>query len=106
MMEGVTDSDGTAPGARIEGYRVAGKTGTIRKVGPNGYDDGRHGAWFAGIVPATRPRIVTVVLIDEPKGEEYEGGAVAGPVFGRVMTRAVHLLGVPPDDLQLAELNP
>jgi cell division protein FtsI (penicillin-binding protein 3) len=106
MMEGVTDSDGTAPGARIEGYRVAGKTGTIRKVGPSGYDDGRHGAWFAGIVPASRPRIVTVVLIDEPKGEEYEGGAVAGPVFGRVMTRAVHLLGVPPDDLQLAELNP
>ena len=103
MMEGVTDRDGTAPGARIEGYRVSGKTGTIRKVGPNGYDDGRHGAWFAGIVPATRPRIVSVVLIDEPKGEEYGGGDVAGPVFGRVMTRAVHLLGLPPDGLQLAE---
>lgn len=103
MMEGVTDPDGTAPGARIEGYRVSGKTGTIRKVGPNGYDDSRHAAWFAGIVPATRPRIVTVVLIDEPKGEDYGGGKVAGPVFGRVMTRAVHLLGLPPDGLQLAE---
>ena len=103
MMEGVTDPDGTAPGARIDGYRVSGKTGTIRKVGPNGYDDSRHAAWFAGIVPATRPRIVTVVLIDEPKGEDYGGGKVAGPVFGRVMTRAVHLLGLPPDGLQLAE---
>jgi len=103
MMEGVTDRDGTAHGARIEGFRVAGKTGTIRKVGPNGYDDGRHAAWFAGIVPATRPRIVTIVLIDEPKGDQYEGGEVAGPVFGRVMTRAVHLLGLPPDGLQLAE---
>jgi cell division protein FtsI (penicillin-binding protein 3) len=105
MMEGVTERGGTAPGARVEGYRVAGKTGTIRKVGPNGYDDGRHAAWFAGIIPATRPRIVTVILIDEPQGEEYGGGAVAGPVYGRVMSRAVHLLGIPPDDLQLAEAS-
>lgn len=102
MMEGVTDKDGTAPGARVEGYRVSGKTGTIRKVGPDGYDDGRHAAWFAGMIPATRPRIVTVILIDEPQGEEYGGGDVAGPVYGRVMARAVHLLGVPPDGLQLA----
>jgi len=106
MMEGVTERGGTAPGARVEGYRVAGKTGTIRKVGPNGYDDGRHAAWFAGMIPATRPRIVTVILIDEPQGEEYGGGAVSGPVYGRVMSRAVHLLGIPPDDLQLAEASP
>lgn len=105
MMEGVTDKDGTAPKARVEGYRVAGKTGTIRKVGPGGYDDGRHAAWFAGMIPATRPRIVTVILIDEPQGEEYGGGVVAGPVYGRVMARAVHLLGIPPDDLQLAEAS-
>jgi len=103
MMEGVTDKDGTAPGAKVEGYRVAGKTGTIRKVGPGGYDDGRHAAWFAGMIPATRPRIVTIILIDEPQGDEYEGGDVAGPVYGRVMARAVHLLGIPPDGLQLAE---
>ena len=105
MMEGVTDRDGTAPGAKVEGYRVAGKTGTIRKVGPGGYDDGRHAAWFAGMIPATRPRIVTVILVDEPQGEEYGGGDVAGPVYGRVMARAVHLLGIPPDDLQLAEAS-
>jgi cell division protein FtsI (penicillin-binding protein 3) len=105
MMEGVTDKDGTAPGAKVEGYRVAGKTGTIRKVGPDGYDDGRHAAWFAGMIPATRPRIVTVILVDEPQGEEYGGGDVAGPVYGRVMARAVHLLGIPPDGLQLAEAS-
>ncbi|MGD8829845.1 MAG: penicillin-binding protein 2, partial [Pseudomonadales bacterium] len=98
MMEGVTDRDGTAPRAHIEGFRVAGKTGTIRKVGAGGYDDDRHAAWFAGIAPATRPRIVTVVLINEPKGEDRGGGAVAAPVFGRTMARALHLLGIPPDD--------
>ncbi len=102
MMEGVTESGGTAPEAKVEGFRVAGKTGTIRKVGPAGYDDGRHAAWFAGMIPATRPRIVTVILIDEPQGDSYGGGVVAGPVYGRVMARAVHLLGIPPDDLSLA----
>jgi len=102
MMEGVTDQGGTAPKARVEGFRVAGKTGTIRKVGPDGYDDERHAAWFAGMAPATDPRIVTVILIDEPKGESKGGGGVAAPVYGRVMSRALHLLGVPPDDLRLA----
>jgi cell division protein FtsI (penicillin-binding protein 3) len=108
MMEGVTDPEGTAPLARIEGYRVAGKTGTIRKVGAGGYDDNRHAAWFAGMVPATHPRIVAVVLIDEPQGEAKGGGAVAAPVFGRVLARAMHLLGVPPDAprLQLAGVRP
>jgi len=98
MMEGVTDRDGTAPGARIEGYRVAGKTGTARKVGAEGYDDERHATWFAGIAPASRPRLVTVVLINEPKGTSRTGGSVAAPVYGRIMTRALRLLGVSPDE--------
>jgi cell division protein FtsI (penicillin-binding protein 3) len=108
MMEGVTDREGTAPRAAIDGFRVAGKTGTIRKVGEHGYDDRRHVAWFAGMAPATNPKIVAVVLIDEPKGETKGGGAVAAPVFGRVMARALHLLGVPPDasGLQLARARP
>lgn len=97
MMEGVTESGGTATEANIEGYRVAGKTGTIQKVGPDGYDDYRHATWFAGIVPASRPRIVTVVLVDEPQGEQQSGGSVSAPIFGRVMGRTMHLLGVPPD---------
>jgi cell division protein FtsI (penicillin-binding protein 3) len=105
MMEGVTDRGGTAPAADIEGFRVAGKTGTIRKVGPTGYDDRRHVAWFVGIAPASSPRIVAVVMIDEPQGEAKGGGAVAAPVFGRVLTRTLHLLGVPPDaaGMQLAK---
>jgi cell division protein FtsI (penicillin-binding protein 3) len=98
MMEGVTDTGGTAPKARIEGFRVAGKTGTVRKVGPGGYDNERHATWFAGMAPASNPRIVAVILIDEPKGDAVGGGTVAAPVFGRVMARALHLLGVPPDD--------
>ncbi len=97
MMEGVTARGGTAPGAHIEGFRVAGKTGTIRKVVAGAYDDGQHAAWFAGMAPATAPRIVTVVLIDEPQGEDFSGGKVAAPVFGRVMARTMHLLGIPPD---------
>jgi len=99
MMEGVTDRDGTAPKARIEGFTVAGKTGTARKVGAEGYDDERHAAWFAGIAPASRPRLVTVVLINEPKGKQTGGGQVAAPVFGRIMTRALRLLGVGPDQV-------
>jgi cell division protein FtsI (penicillin-binding protein 3) len=77
-------------------------------VGEHGYDDRRHVAWFAGMAPATNPKIVAVVLIDEPKGETKGGGAVAAPVFGRVMARALHLLGVPPDasGLQLARARP
>ena len=108
MMEGVTERDGTAPLAHVEGFRVAGKTGTIRKVGAEGYEDDRHAAWFAGMAPASRPRIVAVVLIDEPKGEQDSGGEVAAPVFGRTMARALHLLGVPPDaeGVQLARAAP
>lgn len=106
MMEGVTDRDGTAPLAHVEGFRVAGKTGTIRKVGVGGYEDDRHAAWFAGMAPASRPRIVAVVLIDEPQGEQESGGEVAAPVFGRTMARALHLLGVAPDAVQLASVKP
>ena len=98
MLEGVAASDGTAPEARIPGYRVAGKTGTVRKVGAHGYDDERHVAWFAGIAPASAPRIVTVVVVNEPSGNAKGGGQVAAPVFGRVMARALRLLGIPPDE--------
>lgn len=99
MMEGVTDPTGTAPRAHVEGFNVAGKTGTARKVGVDGYDDERHATWFAGIAPATRPRLVTVVMINEPKGTDKSGGSVAAPVYGRVMARALRLLGVSPDEV-------
>ena len=101
MMEGVVSPSGTAPGARVPGYRVAGKTGTTRIVGSEGYTDKRHLALFAGVVPATDPKIVMVVVVNEPKGAEVGGGAVAGPVFSRVTERAMRLLGVSPDQGRL-----
>ena len=99
MMEGVTERAGTAHKAHVEGFNIAGKTGTARKVGAQGYDDERHAAWFAGIAPATLPRLVTVVMINEPKGTNKSGGEVAAPVYARVMARALRLLGVSPDEV-------
>ena len=101
-MEGVVAADGTAPAARVPGYRVGGKTGTARIVGPNGYDDERHVAWFAGLVPVSQPRFVMVVVINEPKAGLSGGGTVAAPVFARVAERSLRLLGVPPDAPLLA----
>ncbi len=98
MLEGVVGVGGTAPKARVPGYRVAGKTGTARKVGPNGrYVDDRHVAFFAGFAPATNPRIVMIVIVDDPAGVKFGGGDVAAPVFGRVAAQALRLLEVPPD---------
>jgi cell division protein FtsI (penicillin-binding protein 3) len=97
MMESVTAKEGTAPGAGVPGYRISGKTGTSRKVGANGYDDKRHVALFAGIAPATDPRFVMVVVVNEPKGVQIGGGAVSGPIFGRIAAGALRLLGVRPD---------
>ncbi|MEQ8857361.1 MAG: penicillin-binding protein 2 [Pseudomonadales bacterium] len=97
MMETVTERGGTAPRAHVPGYRIAGKTGTSRKVGPQGYDDERHVALFAGVAPASEPRFVMVVVINEPGGSAKGGGEVAAPVFGNVAARALRLLGVRPD---------
>lgn len=99
MLEGVVSPTGTAPLAAVPGYRVAGKTGTVRKRSENGagYDDTRHVAWFAGVAPASDPRLVLVVMVDEPSGDSVGGGTVAAPVFGKVMARALRLLSVPPD---------
>ncbi len=105
MMEAVTFKQGTAPGAAVGGYRVAGKTGTARLVGPGGYDDERHAAWFAGMAPVSDPRIVVVVLVNEPAAGVTGGGAVAAPIFSRVVARALPLLGVLPDKPMLTALN-
>ncbi len=97
MMTGVDSVHGTAPESRVAGYEIAGKTGTSRKVGPNGYDPNRHVAFFAGIAPAVDPRVVVVVVINEPQGDRIGGGAVAGPVFSRVVARALRVLDVEPE---------
>jgi cell division protein FtsI (penicillin-binding protein 3) len=97
MLVSVTETGGTATRAAIAGYTVAGKTGTSHKVGPNGYEAKRYVGLFAGMVPADNPRLVTVVVIDDPKGKDYYGGLVAAPTFSKVSADALRLLRIPPD---------
>jgi cell division protein FtsI/penicillin-binding protein 2 len=100
MMESVVTQDGgTGKRAALYGYRVAGKTGTARKAENGGYSTERYLATFGGVVPASKPRLAAIVVIDEPQGGKYYGGEVAAPVFANVMAGALRLMGVPPDGL-------
>lgn len=94
----VAPGGGGAVKARVTNYRVAGKTGTARNAAGGGYQK-KYTSLFAGMIPASAPRLVGVVVIREPQGAFY-GALVAAPVFGRVMDGAVRLLDVPPDDVQ------
>jgi cell division protein FtsI (penicillin-binding protein 3) len=101
MMEAVVSDAGTARRARVMGYRVAGKTGTAWKASETGgYSTNKYMAVFGGVVPASNPRLAAVVIIDEPTRGAYYGGEVAAPVFSAVMSGALRLLAIPPDDLQ------
>lgn len=97
MMEGVSEQGGTARKAKIEGYRIAGKTGTSRKAEAGGYGDD-YVSIFAGLAPASNPRFSIVVMINEPQGDHYYAGDVAAPVFSSVMQSALLLSHVRPDD--------
>jgi cell division protein FtsI (penicillin-binding protein 3) len=97
MMDQVVQPGTGARRALVPGYRVAGKTGTVRKTGAGGYQEKAYRGLFVGIAPVSDPRIVTVVMIDHPRGDSYYGGAVAAPVFSRVAGNALRLLDVPPD---------
>ncbi|WP_447017665.1 penicillin-binding transpeptidase domain-containing protein [Shewanella algae] len=107
MLVGVTEKGGTGTRAHIEGYPVAGKSGTSRKAIAGGYGDD-YVALFAGVAPANNPRLAMVVVINEPKGDRYYGGVVSAPVFGKVMSGALQMLNVEPvsDDtrVQLAQV--
>ena len=100
VLQAVTGDEGTARKARVPGFAVGGKTGTVRKVGPQGYSADQYVAWFAGIAPIEDPRIVTVVVINDPKGEAYGGGAVAAPVFSTITQGALRLLNVAPTETE------
>ena len=106
LMEQVTEKGGTATSASLIGYRVSGKTGTAFKSIAGGYSTDKIMAVFAGLVPASHPKLATVVVIDEPSrdvqsvGYLAQGGTVAAPVFASVMSGALRLMDVPPDDLQ------
>lgn len=95
MLAQVVES-GTGAKAAIEGYGVAGKTGTVRKIGADGYRDTEHLAFFAGMAPLASPRLVGVVLINEPRAARSGGGAIAAPVFSRVVGGALRILNVVP----------
>jgi cell division protein FtsI (penicillin-binding protein 3) len=90
--------------AAVHGYRVGGKTGTVRKPEPGGYSQDRYQSLFAGMVPMSDPRLVIVVIVDEPRGERYYGGDVAAPVFAEIAAGSVRVLGLAPDDPQAAPL--
>ena len=99
MLEHVVQPGGTGTKADVAGYHVAGKTGTAWKFAAGGYSEDKYISIFAGLAPATDPRLVTVVVIDEPSGGLYYGSDVAAPVFADVMTESLRLLAIPPDAL-------
>ena len=103
VLHGVTAAGGTATRARIAGYEVGGKTGTVHKVGNGAYLDDQYVALFAGMAPIAEPRVVTVVVLDRPKGDDYGGSTAAAPVFARVAGETLRLLGVPPELPALGE---
>ena len=107
MLELAVQPGGTAPRARVMGYRVAGKTGTAHKEENGGYAKNKYVSSFVGLAPASAPRLVIAVMLDEPSAGQYYGGTVAAPVFSAVMGGALRMLGVPPDaPLQPLELPP
>ncbi len=99
MLEMVVQPGGTALRAQVAGYRVAGKTGTAHKLGPAGYEPDKYVGSFVGFAPASNPRLIMAVMIDEPNIEkdQYYGGVVAAPVFSAVMADALRMLAVPQD---------
>jgi len=99
MLETVTGPEGTGKKARVENYRVSGKTGTSRKASASGYAS-RYIASFAGFAPSSDPRVVGIVVINDPSAGQYYGGSVAGPLFSEVMTGAMRLLNIPPDNFE------
>ena len=98
MLETVPTTAGTGSKARVANYRIAGKTGTSHKASASGYAAARYVSSFAGFGPASNPRLACVVVINDPTGDEYYGGLVAAPLFSEVMTGAMRILNIPPDD--------
>ncbi len=97
MLEEVVRPGGTGTKAAVDGYRIAGKTGTAWKFSAGGYSKDKYISIFAGLAPASDPRLAAVVVIDEPRGELYYGSDVAAPVFADVMAESLRLLAVAPD---------
>ena len=97
MLQLAAGPGGTAPKAQAVGYSVGGKTGTARKQEGKGYASDKYRAWFVGLAPVSRPRIVVAVMVDEPRKKVFYGGEIAAPVFSQVVQHALRTLNVPPD---------
>ena len=97
MLELAVQPGGTAPRAQVLGYRVAGKTGTAHKLGPGGYLPNSYVSSFVGMAPASDPRLIIAVMIDEPTVGSYYGGLVAAPVFSNIMSGTLRMLAIPQD---------
>ena len=95
MLRGVFDDGGTASGAAIPGYDMAGKTGTAQVVVNGQYSKSKYIASFIGFVPASRPKLLVAVMVDEPQGSIF-GGSVAAPAFQKIVGWAVPYLGISP----------
>jgi cell division protein FtsI (penicillin-binding protein 3) len=96
MMESVFERGGTAPNVKLDGYRVAAKTGTSKKAVAGGYGD-EYVNYFAGVGPVSDPRLSVVVMVNEPGGDEYYGATTTGPAFTEIMSGALRILNVAPD---------
>jgi cell division protein FtsI (penicillin-binding protein 3) len=102
MMEEVVRPGGSGSEAGVDGYRIAGKTGTSWKFAAGGYSEDKYFSIFAGLAPSSDPRLAAVIVINEPTGDKYYGGEVAAPVFSEVMTESLRLLAIAPDALPAA----
>ena len=103
ILKGVLEQGGTGTRAKLASYTASGKTGTIHKVGKSGYADDKYISLFAGFAPANDPKIVAVIVIDEPSKGQYFGGEVAAPVFSRVVDQGLRILQVPPSSMPIKQ---
>ncbi len=97
MLESVIEKGGTATRAEVPGYRVSGKTGTVRMVGAHGYEPHHHTAIFVGVAPVSNPQLVISVIVKNPERGGYFGGLVSAPIFAKVMGVSLRILDIPPD---------
>ena len=97
MLQMAAGPGGTGQKAQTLGYSVGGKSGTAHKQVGKGYASNKYRAWFTGMAPIDKPRIIVAVMIDEPSNGVYYGGAVAAPVFSEVVQQTLRMMGVPPD---------
>ena len=101
MLTAVVSDEGTGSRAAIPGYSVAGKTGTVHKSSKGGYEEDKYISVFAGMAPASDPKLVLVVMVNQPNRGVYFGGEVAAPIFSKIMGGALRILNISPDRVPL-----